>query len=123
MKLIATDCAISCDGRHRLAYYDSVEGEFGLVLGQLHPVSADPPEDPGDFEVWLAETTIGDGKFPGTHLDRNGWYWPSNTAASNVLRAIKEAIKYHRSNNKTSLPDWALKALSEGWKPPKKWKP
>lgn len=39
--------------------------------------------------------------------------------ATKALRAARAAVR----NMKNPMPDWAVKASSEGWKPPKNWKP
>jgi hypothetical protein len=47
--------------------------------------------------------------------------WESESLVKKALKAAKAALEVFQSG--IPLPDWALKAQSEGWKPPMGWKP
>lgn len=100
---VAWFLADECDGGARLG--DGYSGR-----------SRPPPENREDYECWLSERVAyeiaADAYVPG----RGVYLWDSRTEASRVLRVINERLKQPRD-----LPDWAKKALAEGWKPPKGW--
>jgi len=118
-KLIVVDNARG-DGyriQWQLAEEDGDWGDLGMVIGEsgLANISDTPPEDSEDtFESWIAEKMCKDA---GVEIDTFGFYWDSRTAASKMLKAIKESIK-----QKKPIPEWAKKALEAGWTPPKGWK-
>ena len=59
-------------------------------------------------------------------LDKKGFRWASKSAATKVLAQIKAETRAALQSNKGSekgWPEWATTALSNGWKPPKGWKP
>lgn len=47
--------------------------------------------------------------------------WDSLTSARKALAAAKAAVRAFHDG--APMPDWALKAIAEGWKPPRGWKP
>jgi hypothetical protein len=74
-----------------------------------------PPTDRGDWENWMACKTVRE--LPNFQRDDRGAYFESRTEAQKALAVIKLAWKQDRP-----LPEWATKALAEGWKPPNNWK-
>ena len=54
-------------------------------------------------------------------LDRLGYGWSSKSSALKVLRRCRAELKSIRDN--IPWPDWAKRAVAEGFKPPKGWKP
>lgn len=50
----------------------------------------------------------------------SGFVWENETHAKKALKAINIALKTGRDKQ---VPEWATKAISEGWKPPRGWKP
>lgn len=74
-----------------------------------------PPKEREDWEHWAASKAVRTSA--GVQFDSIGAYWESKSAAQAALRIAKEALKQERP-----MPDWALKALEAGWKPPKGWK-
>jgi hypothetical protein len=91
-----------------------VDGEPGLTLGEKDI------KDITDQETVVACNAIMESDIS-TEVDSNGWYWETNTAARRALRVAREAIRMSRKDR--SLPEWAAKALANGWKMPKGWKP
>jgi hypothetical protein len=73
------------------------------------------PKDSADWEHWTASRAVRSS--PGIQIDAFGAWWESRKEATAALRMAKEALKQKRP-----LPDWAEKALAEGWTPPKGWK-
>ncbi len=52
--------------------------------------------------------------------EENGaFFWESRSSAAKALKVAKEAVK----NRERPLPEWAKKAIAEGWKAPKGWQP
>ena len=101
-------------GEFRIAYYFADEGEYGAVLGEGDvDGTGDEPVEHRDF--WLAHKVCIDA---GADRDERGFTWESKRKADAVLRQILSATSHEKS-----LPEWALKAIAEGWKAPKGWKP
>lgn len=93
------------------------EDGMGAVVGESwtrHDVDKSPPTDREEWECWMAAKIASTS--PGVQHSF-GFCWETSAEARAVLRQIKEAFKQDRP-----LPDWAQKALAEGWKPPKGWK-
>lgn len=94
---------------YQIAWHDEDDGA-GLFLGE-------EVKDAEHEAACAAAQIIGD---PGRDA-YGALFWDSLTNAKKALRAAKAAVK--ASNAKAPWPDWALRAQSEGWKPPKGWKP
>lgn len=58
----------------------------------------------------------------GVCRDDRGLFWETRSQAAAALRACKKAIADGPPEGHP-WPEWATKAASEGWKPPKGWKP
>jgi hypothetical protein len=105
----------------RLSWWFQEEGDFGANVGdhpgRLHEDGAAEPsrEVREDWECWIADSIAGKS---GAERDSDGFYWETASAARKVLKQIKLASKVE-----ATMPEWALKALDAGWKPPKGWKP
>jgi hypothetical protein len=96
------------------------EDDTGGMLGQdKEDGKGEPPKDPDSWEHWAASKAILDA-FPGVERDQNGFFWPTERAAKKALQAVKAVLKANVPER--PMPDWALKALANGWKPPKGWK-
>ena len=107
------------DGKVRISWWFSEEGEFGASLGDQPTTWDSEPsyaEDPEGWECYIAEKTVEQSL--SADRDSNGFYWERAVDARKVLRAIKTVFRVKRP-----LPDWAHKALAANWKPPKGWKP
>lgn len=116
MKLIVDDLAR--DGKHRLSWW--FEDDIGGHLGDCDPVDEAAlvnltGEERSDAVMYLTALRTN-----GVERDSLGFYWPSQTSAQNALRTIKLAVK---SDAGGPMPDWAVKAIGAGFKPPKGWKP
>lgn len=61
-------------------------------------------------------------KTEGVDKDIYGCFWESKKAANKALTVIQEVLK-NFSDHHVLWPEWAVKAKSAGWKPPKGWKP
>ena len=100
-----------------IGWYDSVDGDFGLML-------SDRDEDETDLETIAAVKAISAMKTKPLYDSQVGqWVWDSARQAGAALRVAKEAIKLAQSKKFKPMPPWAVAALAEGWKPPKGWKP
>ena len=103
-----------------LVTVDDGEVDHGAILGDsLGKETYSIPE--ATDEYWENRMTaylasISDG----VRHTSSGFIWETRTAAVKALKAIKMALKLGPNR---PVPEWAQKALSEGWKPPKGWKP
>lgn len=89
----------------------------GAVLGEGTDKDWEGPAPTSreDWEHWAAQRAAS--TTAGVERDLNGFFWESTRDARAALRVAKEALKQERP-----MPEWATKALAEGWKPPKGWK-
>ena len=97
-----------------IGWFLADEQEFGLMLGESN-------SDVPDKETQVAMETIRalpEADRP-ISMGSREWVWGNMSSAKRALAAAKLAIK----NIKHPMPEWALKAVSEGWKPPKGWTP
>ncbi len=76
-----------------------------------------PPTDRDEWEHWAASKAVRE--MPGFQERGDMWggWWDNEKEALAALRVAREVLKQDRP-----MPDWAQKALAEGWKPPKGWK-
>lgn len=97
-----------------------IDGDSGATLGEDTYTEKDLAKaKPGDWEHVAA--TIAVSKTEGvTRLGVNGYRWESEEDAKKALRAAKAAIK---DKSKKPWPEWATKAVANGWNPPKGWTP
>jgi hypothetical protein len=110
--------------RPRLAWYLADEdGEMGAVLGDvthgewtLARVAQQATSDAWEFG--MAEYTAG--RTEGMKRDRLGYYWDTVTQARKALKVVRAALK---RGFQAPWPSWATIAQSNGWTPPKGWKP
>lgn len=94
------------------------DGYVGGILGQDEDDGlGESPTDTEEWEHWIASKTAR--SFEPAHSVGTGFVWDNEAHAKKALKAIRVALK---AGNKP-VPDWATKALAEGWKPPKNWKP
>lgn len=100
----------------RIGWYFADGGDFGAMLGE-GSVPTKAPSGESDWEHWMASRTAAQCK---PQRDGDGFYWESKSDARKALVAINAAIKLRADK---PMPEWAAKALAEGWKPPKGWKP
>ena len=92
------------------------DGDPGGYLCQETKDGTGPePRDRDSWEHWAASRAVR--AAPGFQMGPRGAFWESQKEARLALRMAKEALKQERA-----LPDWAEKALAEGWTPPKGWK-
>jgi len=105
------------DGLWYMSWFDVEESDFGATLGEcITDGSGIEPTERGDLEHYIAVKTIAS-MFPDTQRTTRGWAWNSKREAMTTWKAIQQAMSQERP-----LPEWAQKALQEGWKPPKGWK-
>jgi hypothetical protein len=103
-------------GAYRIAWYLPEDGDIGGSLGQdKNDGIGDTPNDDGDWEHWAASKAV---RATGARRDSMSFCWDSRSEAAAALRFAKAALKQERP-----LPEWATKALAEGWPMPKGWKP
>ena len=109
-------------GDWQLQWYLCEEDDLGLIIGELsnRELGKKEPKDRDDWENWIAHKIAAESKGVYRENPKSGpFYWESKKQADTALEQIKMAWK----NRKTPLPDWAKKALTEGWKPPHGWNP
>lgn len=116
MKLVFND---SDRYYYRISWYDAEEGDYGATLGEeTYTERQLAKAKPEDWEHIAAVVTAGKSK--GVQRDSYGYYWESRSDAAQALREIKVVLKLKSGK---PWPDWAVKAKSAGWKPPKNWTP
>ena len=101
----------------RIYWYLAEEQELGACVGEGDPeywMSDNAPSNREEWEYWASAKAI---HSLGAERDNEGFFFDSRSAANAALKVAKEALKQDRP-----LPEWAQKALAEGWKPPKGWK-
>jgi hypothetical protein len=100
-----------------IKWYLAEEHDFGATLGEdSRPPSSKPPADRGDWEHWAANKALWEMQ-PRPRRNKEGFYWDTRAEAMRALAVVKEVMKQGRP-----MPEWAQKALAEGWKPPKGWR-
>lgn len=108
-----------------LQWYLANENYMGLTLGEMTADELGWEEEPTDreeWENWIAHKIAAESEGvsrEGGKPDYGIFYWETAKEARSVLQQIQLAWL----TNVRELPDWAKKALSEGWEPPKGWKP
>lgn len=97
-----------------------IDGDIGGTLGE--DIYTDQQLAKAKFDDWEhIAATIAVSKTEGVErLGSHGYYWETKGDAMKALRAAKAAIK---DKSKKPWPEWATKAVANGWKPPKGWKP
>lgn len=101
-------------GKWRISW--AFEDDIGGSLGQNETDGlGEAPADRGNWEHWAASKAVKD--LPEIQRDGSGFYWETQAKALKALRVAKESLKQDRP-----MPEWAVKALEAGWKPPKNWK-
>jgi hypothetical protein len=105
-------------GEWRIAWV--FEDDVGGLLGQSREDGLGPaPSGIDDWEQWAACKAILDA-YPDVERDRESFIWSTESSAKKALRIAKASLK---GGQEKPMPEWALKALANGWKPPKGWKP
>lgn len=100
--------------------WEFADGEEGAILGEDHPYCIrrkSPPKDPDLLEHWAATRAVADA--PGVNRDEYGYLWHKQSEAADALRAARAALRGARR----SMPQWAMKAMANGWTPPRGRKP
>jgi hypothetical protein len=103
----------------KIAWYLPDEGDFGLYLANESHSKWEGAE-----ETNVAIDVLRDyWKSKGWALPSEGrdFEFESRSQAKEALRLINARLFYLGENK--PLPEWAKKALAEGWNPPKGWKP
>ena len=98
----------------RLQWYLADEDDLGYSLGEDPNPSKEIPIESEERDIWIADNAALD---TNPERDDYSFYWESKIKAQQALRSINLALKQNRP-----LPDWAIKATEQGWKPPKGWK-
>lgn len=103
-------------GEYYLQWFIAETGDLGGYLGQSDDEgTGNPPHDRAEWDGWAASHAL---RAMGAKNGRWGFVWHSRKEAEAALRVAKQAMKADRP-----MPDWAVKAAAEGWKPPKGWRP
>lgn len=100
---------LDCGHWFEIGWYFPDEGDFGQMIG----------DEPNGLPERTVMSTVS--LHPVTKSDIGGWRWATRRDASRALKAIEAALKAEEAS--APMPTWATKALAEGWKPPKGWKP
>lgn len=108
------------NGNYYIGWYLPDEEDIGATLGEdLTTINKATTEEGVDDHVIATKYLM---SLDCDH-DTFGYYWESKTKAQKILREINAQIKMKLGNPGISeMPDWAQKALAEGWTPPKDWK-
>jgi hypothetical protein len=105
------------DYRYRIAWFIAETGDEGMTLGEEVYTEKQLANAKDDDKQHIA-VTLAASKTAGVTRDgRYGYSWATKREAQAALKACNNASKL-----KTSWPEWAVKAQSAGWKPPKNWK-
>jgi len=104
----------------RIRWIDPEDGEEGGAVGDArdeYKKAPDPNKDRDAWEVYIVETALKD-LDPKPEFDLEGYFWDNKREAHAAFRIAKAALEQEKP-----MPDWAKKAVAEGWKPPRGWKP
>lgn len=109
-------------GGYCIGWWLEDDRDLGLVLGPYKDTLKQDPTKVSreELETVLATQAIHNLTQPNREVYQSEWIWDSEASAQAALRVAKEAIK---AGVVRPMPDWAVKALEAGWKPPKGWKP
>lgn len=99
---------------YRLRWYFPDEDDWGMTLGE-------DLKDIKDAEWDHKAASLAVKAMSDVELDSEGFWWDSKSRAQGALRVAKQSIK--SKSDVKPWPEWALKALEQGWRPPKKWSP
>lgn len=96
-----------------------IDGDEGATLGDTvytdRNLAKAKPEDWDHIAVTLAAS-----KTEAVEHDSFGYYWESESDAKKAYRVVKSTLK---NKGKKPWPEWATKAVANGWKPPARWNP
>ena len=107
-------------GDHYYLTWFIVEDEdYGATIGEREYTKdlekATDPEAIEEIALGLTAKGLADGR------DTWGYYWETVSGAKAALRAVK--LREKTLSDERPLPEWAVTAAANGWKPPKGWKP
>jgi regulator of RNase E activity RraB len=102
----------------RIGWYIPEDEDFGATLGE--DLSCIEYYDDTDLDHVIITKYLMSKK--DIEIDGFGYYWESRSAASKILKELKDYLVVAMASQKKELPEWALTALENGWKPPKGWK-
>lgn len=98
------------DGVYTIAW--EFEDGPGLYLGEISG------QDDDHKAATEAARAVGD---PEQRHPSEPLHWGSRAAVRKALKAARAAVEAFHAG--IPMPDWALRAQTEGWTPPKGWKP
>lgn len=113
---------VNADYEYQIQWYFPDDGDFGSTLGESTFTDCDLKtceRDDRDHVIASITASKTEGVEGVVRDGTRGYYWPSKSAATAALRAIRIAIK----SDEAPWPEWAIKAAGAGWKAPKGWKP
>lgn len=97
-------------GRGWCISYGQAQGGREELLGQSRRREDRP----------LAEAVLG--LVPAHAVGKGGEFiWPTKTVAARAMRIARLTVRELEEGR--PWPDWARRAIAEGWKPPRRWKP
>lgn len=103
---------------YRLRWYFPDEDDWGMILGE-DLKDLDRADYEAEWDHRAASMAVKG--MSGVELDRDGFWWDSKSAAQVALQVARRAIK--SKGEEKPWPEWARKALEQGWRPPKGWRP
>lgn len=98
----------------RLRWYFPDEDDWGMTLGE-------DLKDLKGAEWDHKAASLAVKGMSGVELDGDGFWWDSKSQTQGALRLAHQAIK--AGKDAVPMPEWAVKALEQGWRPPKGWRP
>jgi hypothetical protein len=98
-----------------IGWFLAEEGDFGLMLGRESGHSDDSTTAALNAIRGMPK------ELQPESLSESEWRWAELSAARKALRVAKEAVRLYAANR--PMPEWAIKAMAEGWKAPNGWKP
>jgi hypothetical protein len=117
------------NGYFRLQWWLPEEDDYGAIVGEA---GSEPTKDnETDLEWYTAEIVCfrlhkANPDSDTFGLDSRGFFWTSKSGVSKVLSQINVETRgalQSKSTTQEGWPEWALTAKTNGWRPPKGWKP
>lgn len=103
-----------------VGWYLADEQEGGATLGYppSHRTTPPPEQYKEDNDSWIASYAIAKA-FPEVETNEYGFSFDTITQARKALAVGKKAIQDAKLGREPE--EWEMKALSEGWRPPRGW--
>lgn len=130
-RLVVVD---SSPGHYGIAWWLDEEGDMGTSIGESQEWTWEEFQDEDltleEARIWFECERLAGEDLAAERAWKNslgcGIEWESKARAAKVLKEAKAQAKQYLDSlgqDPTEWPQWAQTALSQGWKPPKGWKP